>query len=114
MPRRTQRPEAKRTEVLECIQRHCSYCGELMWHAYDNHHTVRGLEEVVHLQLQVRWCVNPECEHYQVPFRPEEEGRWALPHHEFGLDVIAQIGAWRYQEHRTVSEMHERLQRQGV
>ena len=114
MPRRTRRPEAKRTEVLECIQRHCSYCGELMWHAYDNHHTVTGLEEVVHLQLQVRWCVNPECEHYQVPYRPEEEGRWALPHHEFGLDVIAQIGAWRYQEHRTVSEMHERLQRQGV
>lgn len=85
-----------------------------MWHAYDNHHTVTGLEAVVHLQLKVRWCVNAACERYQVPYRPEEEGRWALPHHEFGLDVIAQIGAWRYQEHRTVAEIHQRLQQRGV
>jgi len=28
--------------------------------------------------------------------------------------VIAQIGAWRYQEHRTVSEIHERLSQRGV
>jgi len=85
-----------------------------MWHAYDNHHTVSGLEDVVHLQLKVRWCVNPACERYQVPYRPEEEGRWALPNHEFGLDVIAQIGAWRYQEHRTVPEIHQRLSQRGV
>jgi hypothetical protein len=85
-----------------------------MWNAYDNHHTVTQLEDVVHLQLKVRWCVNPACKGYQVPYRPEEEGRWALPHHEFGLDVIAQIGAWRYQEHRTVREMHQRLSQRGV
>ena len=114
MPRRTRRPKATRSEVLECIQQHCPYCGRLMWHAYDNHHTVSGLEDVVHLQLKVRWCVNPACERYQVPYRPEEEGRWALPNHEFGLDVIAQIGAWRYQEHRTVPEIHQRLSQRGV
>jgi hypothetical protein len=114
MPRRTRRVEATRTEILECLQQHCPYCGRLMWNAYDNHHTVSGLEEVVHLQLKVRWCVNRMCKGYQVPYRPEEEGRWALPHHEFGLDVIAQIGAWRYQEHRTVPEIHQRLSQRGV
>ncbi len=102
MPRRTKRPPATRTEVLECIQQQCPACGELMWNAYDNHHKVTGLEEVVHLRLKVRRCVNPECARYHVPYRPEEEGRWALPKHEFGLDVIAQIGALRYREHRTV------------
>jgi len=114
MPRRTRRPEATRTEVLECIQQQCPHCGRLMWNAYDNHHTVTQLEAVVHLQLKVRWCVNPACKGYQVPYRPEEEGRWALPNHEFGLDVIAQIGAWRYQEHRTVREIHQRLSQRGV
>jgi len=49
-----------------------------------------------------------------MPYRPEEEGRWALPYHEFGLDVIAQIGTWRYQEHRTVPEIHQRLVERGV
>jgi hypothetical protein len=85
-----------------------------MWNAYDNHHTVTGLEGVVHLRLKVRRCVNTECARYHVPYRPEEEGRWALPKHEFGLDVIARIGTWRYQEHRTVPEMHQRLMEQGV
>jgi len=43
-------------------------------------------------------------------YHPEEEGRWALPHGEFGLDVIALIGTWRFREHRSVPEMHQRLQ----
>jgi hypothetical protein len=85
-----------------------------MWNKYDNDRTVTQLDEVVHLQLKVRRCVNPDCERYQAPYRPEEEGRWALPGHEFGLDVIAQIGAWRYQEHRTVPEIHHRLVERGV
>jgi hypothetical protein len=32
------------------------------------------------------------------PYRPEAEGRYALPQHEFGLDVIAMVGALRYRE----------------
>lgn len=85
-----------------------------MWNAYDNYRTVTTLEEVVRLRLKVRRCINPECERYRLAYRPEEEGGWALPAHEFGLDVIAQIGAWRYQEHRTVTEIHQRLQKHSV
>jgi hypothetical protein len=33
----------------------------------------------------------------------------ALPQHEFGLDVIALIGALRYQQHRSVPEIHQEL-----
>ncbi len=114
MPRRARRAQAARTEILECVQQQCAACGQLMWNAYDNHHTVIGLEDVVHLRLKVRWCVNSGCARYHKPYRPEEEGRWALPNHEFGLDVIAQIGTWRYQEHRSVPEMHQRLVEHGV
>jgi len=49
-----------------------------------------------------------------VRYHPEEEGRWALPHGEFGLDVIARIGFWRFTEHRSVPEMHQRLQARGL
>lgn len=114
MPRTTRRPEPTRTETLECTQQHCPQCGRLMWNAYDNYRTVTTLEEVVRLRLKVRRCVNPECDRRRVPYRPEEEGRWALPAHEFGLEVIAQIGTWRYQEHRTVAEIHQRLRDRGV
>src|SRR6059058_5538243 len=56
----------------------------------------------------------PACSLYHVRYHPEEEGRWALPHGEFGLDVIALIGFWRFTEHRSVPEMHQRLQARGL
>jgi hypothetical protein len=37
-----------------------------------------------------------------------------LPHGEFGLDLIALIGQWRFAEHRSVLEIHQRLLARGV
>jgi hypothetical protein len=51
---------------------------------------------------------------YHQPYRPEEETAMALPHGEFGLDVIALIGALRYTQHRSVPEIHQDLWRRGV
>ena len=50
------------------------------------------LQGMCHLSLKVRRCQNEDCSLYHRPYRPEEEGRWALPHGEFGLDVIALVG----------------------
>jgi hypothetical protein len=50
----------------------------------------------------------------QSRLRPEAEGRFALPQHEYGLDVVALIGAPRYAEHRGVTEIHAVLVRRGV
>jgi hypothetical protein len=46
--------------------------------------------------------------------RPEEEGSWALPHGEFGLDVIALVGALRYREQRSIPQIHQELLRRGL
>src|SRR5450755_3274846 len=73
--------------------------------------TFRGL---VRLTLVVRRCRNAECELYHVPYRAEEEGAWALPHGEFGLDIITVIGQLRYGEHRSIPEIHQRLRQRGV
>jgi hypothetical protein len=63
----------------------------------------------VRLRLVVRRCVNRDCELYHEPHRPEEEGAFALPQGEFGLDVIALVGALRHAEHRSVPEIHREL-----
>src|SRR5690349_5277668 len=73
--------------------------------------TFRGL---VRLTLVVRRCRNQECDLYHVPYRAEEEGAWALPHGEFGLDIITLIGQLRYGEHRSIPEIHQRLLQRGV
>jgi hypothetical protein len=71
-------------------------------------------EWLVRLRLQVRSCRDPDCPRHRVCLRPEQGGRFALPQHEFGLDVIALVGRPRHAEHRSVPEVHAALARRGV
>ncbi len=114
MARRTARPAATQTAILAPLRDICDQCGKRLWVAYHRRRTVITLQGLWHLTLVVRQCPNPACPRYHVRYHPEEEGRWALPHGEFGLDVIATIGAWRFAEHRSVPEMHQRLVAQGM
>jgi hypothetical protein len=88
MARTSCRPQATMERDLEPVQRACPGCGELLYAAYRTARTVTTLEGVCHLTLRVRQCRNRDCLRYRCPYRPEEEGLWALPHGEFGLDVI--------------------------
>lgn len=114
MARITPRPLPTQTLVLSCLHQRCSACEGPLWFAYENFRKITTLDAVLGVTLQVRRCVNPTCEFYHRPYRPESEGRLALPHHEFGLDVIAWIGAQRYQGHCSLPEIHRALQAQGV
>jgi hypothetical protein len=85
-----------------------------MWLDYTNHRTVVTLDGCMRLALDIRRCHHRECAAYLRPYRPESEGRFALPKHEFGLDVITLIGTLRYGEHRSVPEIHATLLRRDV
>src|SRR5919199_980170 len=76
--------------------------------------TTRALDGVVGLTLTIRRCANSACERYHLPYRPEEEGRLALPQSEFGLDLIALVGTLRYHDQRSVPEIHQTLRQRGV
>lgn len=114
MARTAGKPQPDVTRRLTPHRRNCPACGRRMWAHYDNRRTVVTLNGVVGLELKIRRCVNAGCERHHVPYRPESEGRWALPQHELGLDVIARVGVLRYREHRSVPEIHRRLRDQGV
>jgi len=85
-----------------------------MWSAYTNGRTVMTLEGLQRIRLHIRRCQTPSCSRHHLPYRPEEEGRIALPQYEFGLDVIALVGALRYQQHRSVPEIHLELVSRGI
>lgn len=114
MARVTPRPIPTTTRTLQPLGRHCPLCGETMWAAYHNYRTLTTLEEVMHLTLQIRRCLNRTCPQFRRPYRPEEEGRLALPKHEFGLDVIAWVGTLRYAQHRSLPDIHQHLLHRGV
>src|SRR3954451_23818445 len=109
MARRVARPAAPRAYRLEPYQRRVPSCGGPAHVAYHSRRTVATLDGLYHLTLVVRRCADPACALYHRAYRPEEEGHWALPHGEFGLDVIALVGTLRYGEHRSVPEIHQRL-----
>jgi len=114
MARVSRRPQATRAKDLEPLLRGCPDCGTQLYAVYRTTRTVTTLEGVCRLTLQVRQCRNPDCVHYRCPYRPEEEGRWALPHGEFGLDVIALVGMSRYTSHRSIPEIHRVLSDRGI
>jgi hypothetical protein len=81
---------------------------------YENHRTLVTLTGSVRLRLKIRWCETIGCPRYHKPYRPESEGALALPQHEFGLDIVALVGALRHREHRSVPEIHAVLTARGV
>jgi hypothetical protein len=85
-----------------------------LWTDYANFRTVTTLDSVTRLTLYIRRCANPDCLRFHRPYRPEAEPHFALPHHEFGLDVLALVGRLRHAEHRSVPEIHSELRRRGV
>lgn len=109
MARKAARGEADRDKTLTTLRRNCPECGKRMWADYDNGRTITTLSGLVRLKLKVRRCHTEGYSRYLKPYRPEAEGRFALPQHEFGLDVIALLGTLRYSEHLSVPELHRRI-----
>src|SRR5436305_6291587 len=114
MARKQARLAATMEGTLEPLQITCRACGSRMRMGHHSHRTVTTLEGVTRLTLKVYRCRNRQCPRYHQPTRPEEEGGWALPHGEFGLDVIALVGTLRYHELRSIGQIHEELKRRGV
>ena len=114
MSRQESRPEASRECVLRPQREQCSSCGKQMRVSYHNRRTVCTLSGLCRLTVVIRCCQNQACERYHVAYHPEEEGIWALPQAEFGLEIIALVGALRYSEHRSIPEIHQQLRLRGV
>jgi hypothetical protein len=114
MARKAPRPQPSRTEHLRPWFSHCAACGQRLWADYRNRRTVATLTGLVGLRLDIHRCHHRGCDRYGKPYRPEAEGFYALPQHEFGLDVIAHIGSLRYAEHRSIPEIHQTLCRRGL
>jgi len=108
------RPSAGTVRVLAPAQQTCWQCGGPMWVAYHSRRTVATLEGLVALRLVVRRCEAAGCAGYHRAYRPEAEGRLALPQGEFGLDVIAEVGRLRFAECRSVPEIRRALTARGV
>src|SRR4051812_42160333 len=114
MARTRSRPRPTRALTLTPVVRHCPECRHPFWADYSNYRTVTTLDAVTRLTLHIRRSPTPPSPRSRPPSRPEAEPHFALPHHEFGLDVVALVGRLRHAEHRSTPEIHRELTRRGV
>lgn len=112
--RRRPRPQPDRAVTLTPIIRDCPECHHRTYADYQNFRTITTLDGVFRLTLTIRRCPNPVCSRFLRPYRPEAEPHFALPYHEFGLDVMDTVGRLRYVEHRSIPEIHHELNRRGI
>jgi hypothetical protein len=108
------RPQPDRALTLTPIIRDCPECGHRTYADYHNFRTITTLDGVFRLTLTIRRCPEPTCSRFLRPYRPEAEPHFALPYHEFGLDVMDLVGRLRYAEHRSIPEIHRELTRRGI
>ena len=112
--RRRPRPQPDRALSLVPVTHDCPECQHRLRARYNNFRTITTLDGVLHLTLSVRRCPNPSCPRFLRPYRPEAEPHFALPYHEFGLDVMALVGRLRHAEHRSIPEIHRELTGRGL
>jgi hypothetical protein len=112
--RRRPRPRPDRALSLAPLTRDCPECQQPLRARYNNFRTITTLDGVLRLTLAIRRCHNPDCARFRKPYRPEAEPHFALPYHEFGLDVMATVGRLRHAEHRSIPEIHHELTRRGL
>lgn len=112
--RRRPRPQPDRALTLTPVTLDCPECHHLLHADYNNFRTISTLDGVLRLTLTIRRCPNSDCPRFLRPYRPEAEPHFALPYHEFGLDVMALVGRLRYAEHRSIPEIHLELTRRGI
>jgi hypothetical protein len=112
--RRRPRPQPDRALTLTPVLLDCPECQHRTRARYNNYRTISTLDGVFRLTLTIRRCPNPACSRFLRPYRPEAEPHFALPYHEFGLDVIDAVGRLRYVEHRSIPEIHRELTRRGI
>jgi hypothetical protein len=112
--RRRPRPQPDRALTLTPVLLDCPECRHRTVARYNNYRTISTLDGALRLTLTIRRCPNPDCPRFLRPYRPEAEPHFALPYHEFGLDIMALVGRLRYVEHRSIPEIHRELTRRGI
>jgi hypothetical protein len=112
--RQRPRPQPDRALTLTPVLLDCPECRHRTYADYHNYRTISTLDGVFRLTLTIRRCPNPACSRFLRPYRPEAEPHFALPYHEFGLDVMALVGRLRYVEHRSIPEIHRELTGRGL
>lgn len=107
-------PEARSVYYQPEI-RECPHCGTRLRyaHAVWRKHLVTLSEVVYAVNLGYK-CPNPACPKPDVVYRSAVAESLCLKHLSYGMDVLAEVGYLRFQQHSTRAEIHGALRERKV
>jgi hypothetical protein len=116
MSKKAKQLEVQARYIYKSEFKNCPHCGERLWVRphYQWRKTVQQLEGAIYVASHTSECVNIGCANYGQTYPSAEAQVITVPGCTYGLDVIAQIGWWREQEHLNRQQIHERLRNRGV
>jgi hypothetical protein len=94
---------------IVCFQMSCPLCYRTETADYGSPRTMFTMEGTCLFNIQIRICHNPACKQYAKPYRPELEGRLALPYAKYGLDVLALVGGLHRFRKLNTTQIHRYL-----
>lgn len=102
--------------IIDCELETCVHCGQPLvasdtWHMRKY---VQTLDGPVFVAGKSKHCTNPACPYAEQHYHASGVLKISLPHSTYGLDVLAFIGWEHEHEHHQFTEIHERLEEQGV
>jgi hypothetical protein len=102
-------------QTFEPLSTVCLACGNAAHVSYHTQRTITTLDfSISFTSGGVSMCL-----FHMSPLSPTvptgiAEGAWALPHGEYGLDVIALVGFLRYRWHQSLPEIYRSLHERGL
>jgi hypothetical protein len=114
MARKHPKPSPTDARTLPAASPWCPECGKRMQVRYTNRRRLLTLKGTIEVNVPIRACMQPDCKAHKHPLHPYEEGALALPSCECGLDLVAFAGACRFNQHRSVPEIHQLLRERDV
>lgn len=107
-------PDARRVYFKPEI-RSCPYCGaKLRYDHATSRKFVITLTETIFTVNQGFRCPQTDCPGHTVFFHSAVGEALSLKHHNYGMDVLAEIGHQQFREHHTRQEIHQYLRERGV
>lgn len=103
-----------RKVIFTAPQQECPFCRASLHISQHRQRTVRTMTEELDLTMRDKKCPSAACPQPHLRYRSPEEALIAIPHNQFGLDVVLEIGHLRFHQRLSFPRIHANLLDRGV
>ncbi len=87
-------------------EKNCICCGQKMQRISGDERYLTLTTGRIKAYVEIYNCINKSCDLYAQRIKPAEFNNLIFPGLSYGIDIIAEMGLLRFQEHKTIKEVY--------